>query len=37
MPESHDEVDRDQKKLQALRTQMEEDRDWRSATVLKAG
>jgi hypothetical protein len=35
--EYYDEVDRDQERLQALRTQMEEYGDWRTATVLRGG
>jgi hypothetical protein len=35
--EHHDEVNRDQERLQALRTQMEEHWDWRAATVLRGG
>lgn len=35
--EHYDEVDGDQEKLQALRMQIEEHRDWRSVTVLRSG
>jgi hypothetical protein len=35
--EYYDEVDGDQERLQALRKQIEEHRDWRSVTALRSG